>query len=368
MSDAVSTADLQANMHSVIQRVATGPELSKDVSFEEARLATQGILEGVIDPVQAAIFFIALRMKRETADENSGVLQALAEATPRVTAAVDEVVNLVDPYNGYNRSLPPSPFLPPLLAACGVPTLSQGVETVGPKHGITHHRVLKALGLDPLESTETAASRLANPEIGWAYLDQSRFCPALYALLPLREQMVKRQVLTTVEVMLQPIIGRERTHVVTGFVHKPYPPKYADLARHLGYDSALLMKGVEGGINASLKTSSKHFHYQAGGPLEAWETEPGAAGIEQDLRIAGVPEALGVTDDKGVIHTMGPAIQATAEAGVAALEGARGPFYDGLVYTAAIILRHLGRCATLAEGADQARAALDSGAARRRLV
>ena len=67
-------ADLAKIMHSIIQRIATGPELSKDISLEEARLGMQAILENAVDPVQAGIFFIALRMKRESRDEFKGIL------------------------------------------------------------------------------------------------------------------------------------------------------------------------------------------------------------------------------------------------------------------------------------------------------
>ncbi|MGH8621099.1 MAG: hypothetical protein ACRET3_03080, partial [Burkholderiales bacterium] len=55
-----------ALMRSIIQRIATGPELSKDITREEARAGMQLVLEGRVDPVQAGIFLIALRMKRET--------------------------------------------------------------------------------------------------------------------------------------------------------------------------------------------------------------------------------------------------------------------------------------------------------------
>ena len=68
MTEAVTLSPREM-MHSIIQRIATGPELSKDISLEEASQGTAGILRGEIDDVQAAIFFIALRMKRETDDE-----------------------------------------------------------------------------------------------------------------------------------------------------------------------------------------------------------------------------------------------------------------------------------------------------------
>ena len=75
--------DANVAMRSYIQRVATGPEYSKDISFEEARDAMQHILDGTADPVQAGIFLIALRMKRETLDENGGSLQAIIDASAR---------------------------------------------------------------------------------------------------------------------------------------------------------------------------------------------------------------------------------------------------------------------------------------------
>ena len=84
-------------MRSIIQRIATGPDLSKDISREEARLGTKAIIENHIDPVQVAIFFIALRMKRESMDENIGVLEAVLDTTRRVEAEVDEVVDIGDP-------------------------------------------------------------------------------------------------------------------------------------------------------------------------------------------------------------------------------------------------------------------------------
>ena len=69
--------DSQALMHSIIQRIATGPELSKDLELEEAKAGMQAILRGEIDDVQSAIFLIALRMKRETEAENKGILSAI---------------------------------------------------------------------------------------------------------------------------------------------------------------------------------------------------------------------------------------------------------------------------------------------------
>jgi anthranilate phosphoribosyltransferase len=139
-------------MRSITQHIATGPYLSKDISREEARLGTKAIIERHIDPVQVAIFFIALRMKRETMDENRGALDAILETTKRVVAQVDEVVDIGDPYDGYTRCLPAAPFLGPVLAELGVHVVSHGLDRVGPKYGVTARHVLAAAGV-PVDLT-----------------------------------------------------------------------------------------------------------------------------------------------------------------------------------------------------------------------
>ena len=363
--------DLQATMRSIIQRIATGPELSKDISEEEARLGTAAIFENRIDPVRAAIFFIALRMKRETAEENRGVLDAIRDYTDSVIADVDEVLDLADPYDGYNRTLPSSPFLPPLLAACGVPTVSHGLDSVGPKFGITHRHVLAAAGIPVDLSTTDAAKRLSDPELGWAYVDQAQFCPRLHDLVPLRQQIIKRPVLTTVEVLAKPISGKLKTHFVTGYVHKPYPPVYAMLARHVGFDSTLLVRGTEGGVLPSLRQVGRYFYYHDGGEEQAVDIDPSSIGIEQEVRAVPLPDDLPAaeqsTDDIALTVNVQAAARVAADAGIAALKGKKGATYDSLVYAGAIILHHLGKHPDLQTAADQVRAVLDSGAAASRL-
>ena len=116
-----------ALIRSVIQRVATGPELSKDISRVEAASVMRAILEDQVDPVQAAVILIGLRMKRETDEEVRGILDALLAQTSTVTCQSDQVISIADPYNGFNRTIQSSLFVLPVLAACGCPAYSHGV-------------------------------------------------------------------------------------------------------------------------------------------------------------------------------------------------------------------------------------------------
>ena len=363
-------SDPKLLMRSIIQRIATGPELSKDISREEARLGTKAIIERHIDPVQVAIFFIALRMKRESMDENRGALDAVLETTRRVVAAVDEVVDIGDPYDGYNRCLPVAPFLGPVLAELGVHVVSHGLDRVGPKYGVTARHVLAAAGVPVDLTPEQAAARLSDKNTGWTYIDQAQFNPGMHDLVSLRAQIIKRQILTTVEVLSKPVAGRRKTHFITGFVHKPYPPIYADLARNAGFDTACIIRGVEGGVLPSLRQSGRYFQYHDMGAEIEVAIEPAELGIKQEVRAVPLPGSVATTEgeDEIVAAIDIPATaRAAAEAGMLALQGTRGAFYDALVLGGAIVLHHVGKAGSLADAANQIRAVLDSGKAARRV-
>ena len=359
-------ADPKLLMRSIIQRIATGPDLSKNISREEAHLGTSAIIKNQIDPIQVGIFFIALRMKRETMDENKGVLDAVLATTNRVTAPVDEVVDIGDPYDGYTRSLPVAPFLGPLLAELGVHVVSHGLDRVGPKFGVTARHILAAAGV-PVDLTPAeAAARLADPAIGWTYIDQAHSNPGLHNLVGQRAQMIKRQVLTTVEVLSKPIAGRKKTHFITGFVHKPYPPIYAELARVAGFDTACIIRGVEGGVIPSLRQAGRYFHYHDMGPEVEVAIDPHTLGIQQDVRAVPLPGSVKTAEGEDEIVAaidVQATARAAAEAGLMALKGNKGAFYDSLILSGAIVLHHIGKASSLADAAVQIRAVLDSGRA-----
>jgi len=358
--------DQKTIMRSIIQRIATGPDMSKDISLEEARAGMGAVLDGAVDPVQAAIFLIALRMKRETDDENKGILDGIRDKSISVVANVDEVLDISDPYNGYNRTLPAAPFLPAVLSACGVATVSHGVETMSPKFGITHHRVLKAAGKDVSLSVQQAADQISNTNIGWAYVDQKAYCPALHDLTPLRTNIVKRQAITTVEVLTGPVRGKKSTHYMSGYVHKPYTRVYAMLARHAGFDGCLMIRGVEGGITPSLRQSGKVFYYHDKGEERAQDFDPAELGIKQDVRARPLPDDLPPapeSEDVSAHFDADAVAKMAADAGLAALNGEKGSTYDALVYSAAIALWHLKKHDDIKQAADKVREVLDNGEA-----
>ena len=360
------STEAHSRMRAYLQLVATGPELSKSLDAAQAEDALNMILDQQVDAVQSAIFLIALRMKRETEEENIGALNALINLTLHASVKAPQIIAIADPFNGFLRCLPATPFLPAVLAACGLPAYLHGVQTAGPKYGITPNMVLAAAGKDVEKNVDQAAVALDRDGLGWAYLDQSRYIPKLHDLIGLRDRMVKRTCISTLEVVLKPLSGREHTHLMTGFVHKAYPPVYAALAKQAGFDSAIIVRGVEGGSIPSLSQLSRYFGYRDGNEVELHKLTPREVGVEQPHRMVPIPKELeGLFSETGFNATevLEPAIMRNVEIGIDALKNKPGPMLDSLIYGAAIALSHTGLCANLTEGAQKARNAISTGEA-----
>jgi anthranilate phosphoribosyltransferase len=331
-----------------IKKVATGPHLSKDLSIDEAREAAIEILSGQADEVQAAIFFIALRMKTETNEENLGVLQALQQYTEQLDVNVDHLLNLSDPFNGYNRHCPVVAFLPAVLAACGLPTISQGVKEMGPKFGVTHSQVLAATGVNVDLSVADAAKRVE--VFGWAYIDQAQASPAVHGLESLRTRMIKRPCIATLEKMVLPLKARNN-HLHIGFVHKAYPAVLTWLAQQIGLNSAFVIRGIEGGVLPTLRETSNN-HIARPDLIETCELNPVDFGIQQDTR--------GVLPQKYEHITA----EETVELAMQALDGKQGPAFDSLVYGAAMALWQTGLVKDKLQAANHVRDIIQSGKAK----
>ena len=240
---------------------------------------------------------------------------------------------------------------------------------MGPKYGITGHQVLEATGYPVYLSPEDAVKKINDPQVGWAYLDQQQYLPELHELCGLRDKMVKRSLISTLEVVIKPLSGKSKTHLYTGYVHKAYPPVYEAIARHAGFQSMILVKGVEGGCIPSLSQVSRYFGYVENSPLAMHKLSPFELGIEREKRMVPVDEDYADAFENSNFHNikaLTPVVSATLKLGREALAGAPGPMHDSLVYGAAIALMHSGKASSWQEAGEVSRHALTSGEARAR--
>lgn len=143
---------------------------------------------------------------------------------------------------------------------------------------------IRKVATGPDFSVQDSTDRLANPDIGWSYMDQTVSCPHLHGLTELRSRIVKRPVLTTVENLSGRVRDRHKTRLMVGYVPKACPPVYARLARQAGFDPAAIARGVEGSIMPSLKQPARVFCYHDAGEESPLNPDPRSIGIDQPTR------------------------------------------------------------------------------------
>ena len=106
------------------------------------------------------------------------------------------------------------------------------------------------------------------------------------------QRIIKRTAISNSEVLKGPIRGRQKTHLISGYVPNEYPPIYAMLARYTGFSSILLLRGTEGGVTPSLHKRGVFVRYWEDSKDMHLEADPTEIGIEGDNRLAPIPPAL----------------------------------------------------------------------------
>ena len=95
--------DPETRMKGYLKKIAAGPRLSKDLTEEEAEDALALILDEKVSKIRAGVFLIAARMKLETVPENIGYWRALQSRVSPATVDLDQLLQIADPFDGFER-------------------------------------------------------------------------------------------------------------------------------------------------------------------------------------------------------------------------------------------------------------------------
>ena len=112
----------------------------------------------------------------------------------------------------------------------------------------------------------------------------------------------------------------------------------------------------------SLRQKGLMISYHKGVEKARVKTDPKLLGINRELRAIAFPKEF----ENGIERDL--LAEYAVNLGRSALSGESGMFYDGLVYSASLILWHLGKLKTLPLAADRVREVLNSGKALTRLA
>jgi len=319
--------------------LAAGAPLARD----EARAAFALILDGEATPAQLGGFLMGLKMRGEAIDEIIGAATALRAAMAAVEAppdAIDIVGTGGDGAGTYNIST----LAALIAAACGVTVAKHGGKAASSRSGASD--VLGELGVRVGVTPQTAARCLR--ETGLCFMAAPTHHPALRHAAPVRSELGVRTIFN----LLGPLCNPARVkRQVLGVYGAEWLEPLARALRELGSERVWLLHGADG-LDEATTTGPTSVVALEDGDIRAFEIVPEDAGLPrahaQDL-VGGDPA-----------HN--------AQALLAVLEGAKSPYRDIAVLNAAVALVVAGKTTDLRGGAALAEAALDSGAARRKLA
>jgi len=231
----------------MLRELGRGARAARPLSREQARGVFAAMLAGEIDELRLGALLIAYRIKGETAEELSGMLDA-AHATlaplrlAPSTAASAPVV--IASYNGARRLPNLVPLLAMALAARGVPVLVHGDAADG--YGrVSSASVLTELGIRACASPGEVAAALDSQRLAFVPIDV--LSPPLARLLALRERIAQRNSAHTVVKLLNPFSVPALRLV--NYTHPPYRDILFELFSMVAPPPApgvLLARGTEG--------------------------------------------------------------------------------------------------------------------------
>ena len=314
----------------------------QDLSAEQARSAMATILAGQATAAQLIGFVVALRAKGETADELSGLLDAVlaaAQIVPLDDDLRDRAVDIVGTGGDRSHSINVSTMAALVTAGAGVPVCKHGARGSSSECGTAD--VFEALGV-AIELSPDGVRRCVE-EVGIGFCFAPSFHPAFRFAAPSRREIGIPTVFNLLGPMANP--GRVRRQVI-GVAD----PRFADrmlasLRAHGSTDSWV----VHGGGLDELTTT---------GPstVLALRHDDGARTFTVDPVDLGLAPA---THEQLVGGN--PAHNADVVRRVLAAE--RGAHRDIVVLNAAAALVVAGVAGDLQEGVATAEQSIDSGTA-----
>jgi anthranilate phosphoribosyltransferase len=318
-----------------LQKIAGGQTLTDT----DAAAAFDIIMAGEATPAQVGGLIMGLRTRGESVQEIAGAVRSVRARMLRVAApegAMDIVGTGGDHTSTYNISTTAA-FV---VAGAGVPVAKHGNRAISSRSGAGD--VLAALGVKLDVPPGVIARAIREAGVGFM------FAPAHHASFrhvgAVRTELGTRTIFNLLGPLANPA-GVDR--ILMGVFSESWVEPIARVLATLGARSAWVVHGFDGSDEITTAGPTK-VAALAGGSVRVFEVSP------EDARLRRSPAA----------ELKGGDAAFNAHALRQVLEGAPGPYRDVAVLNAAAALIIAGRVADLKEGAELAKHAIDSGAAR----
>ena len=323
-------------------RPLIGIAATRPLTGAEAEAAFGALFEGAATPAQIGGLLMALRVRGETVDEIAAATRAMRARMNRIKAPQD-AMDIVGTGGDGKGTLNISTATAFVVAGAGVPVAKHGNRNLSSKSGSAD--ALTHLGLNVMATPELAEEALART--GICFMMAPMHHPAMRHVGPARAELGTRTVFNLLGPMTNP--GGVRRQL-TGTFDRIWNRPMAETLRELGSESVWIVHGSDGTDEISI-AGPTWIAALKDGEITEFEISPEDAGLPVhsfDAILGGDPAQ-------------------NAAALRALLAGETGAYRDAVLLNSAAALLIAGKAANLAEGAEIAAEAIDSGAAQAKL-
>jgi len=309
---------------------------AEHLSRADAREAMRAIMTGQASEAQIAAFLVALRAKGETAEEMTGLVDAMVEAS--VTVDVGEpVVDSVGTGGDRSGTFNISTTAAFVAAGAGVKIAKHGNRAASSRTGSAD--VLEALGFDLEMQPDDTVAMIR--EVGFGFFFAPRYHPAMRYAGPVRSSMGIRTVFNFLGPLTNPA-GAKRLAVGTSD-HR-MAGLMIDVLKNRGAERAFVFHG-EDGLDELTTTGPSFIYRLIDGEVTTAEFTPEDFGV----RRASLADLRGGTVDENaaIVRRI--------------LGGEPGPRRDIAVVNAAPVIVVAGLADGFVEAVDLANQSIDSG-------
>lgn len=319
----------------------------QDLSADQAGAALAAVLAGEATPAQTAGLIVALRMKGETVEEVDGMVDAMIAAAETIELP-DGTIDIVGTGGTPRRrvqALNVSTMATIVAAAAGAVVCKHGNVRASSTSGSFDLLSELEVGYD-LDAA--AVSRMVR-EVGAGFAFARGFHPAMRHAGPVRSELGVPTVFNLLGPLSHP--GRVRRQLL-GVGDPRRLELVSGVLAARGAEHALVIHGADDLDELALSGPTQVREIRDGQLIGSYEVTPA------DVGLAAVP----------LEEMPGGSPADNAAIARAVFAGEAGPARDIVLFNAGAALYVADRAATIAEGVEAARAAVDDGAAERTLA
>ena len=323
-----------------IAKVAKGESLS----FEEATEAMDIIVRGDATPSQIAGFIVALKLKGEKVEEVAGFVNTMRLHCVKVSAPSEKTVDGCGTGGDSSHSFNISTTAALVASAAGVIVAKHGNRSVTSKCGSAD--LLEVSGGNIELGPDKVEKHLV--DIGFGFMFAPLYHPAMkYAAAPRRE-LGMRTIFNILGPMTNPAMVK---HQVLGVYNMDLLPLVAQVLAMTGSRHVITAHSKDGLDEFSVSAETRYIELREG-------TITNKGLHPEDVGLKSYPsDALAGGDARmnlKILHSI--------------LAGDPSAYRDAVLYNSGAIIYVGGKAASIREGVEHARVAVDSGAAKEKLA